>query len=58
MDFVYLLNSRAVGATVQDVGVAGSVSLRTEKATVRMGNLGGAAEGHCQDKKVFSSRAL
>lgn len=44
VDFVYLLNSRDVGATVQDVGEAGSIGLRREKATVRMGSLGGAAK--------------
>lgn len=53
VDFVYLLNSRDVGAAVQDVGEAGSIGLRIEKATVRMGP-GGAAEGHCKGKQVFS----
>lgn len=58
MDFIYLLNSRDVGATVQDVGEASSVGLRREKAIFRMESLGGTVDGHCQGKQIFSSHAL
>lgn len=58
MDFIYLLNYRDVGATVQGVGEASSVGLRREKAIFRMESLGGTVDGHCQGKQIFSSHAL